>query len=129
MVTALQMWLEGDEVAVPDEVYAKIDEVCRRLQDISEQVKHGVETKELAETNEECIQALSDKLDLITAHVRTHDEATAELLDNFRFQKKLHKWLIGATAVLGALGSFIAASHHLIFEFLQYLADKAIGPP
>jgi hypothetical protein len=76
-----------------------------RIGELKELARHAPEAYEQAKKNRdsirqnaECIEAVGHRLDEITRHIKSHDEAAREMLEAYYFNKKLKKLVVAGTA-------------------------------
>lgn len=74
--------------------------------------------------NKECLKKLSSKLDQVIRHTAEHDKASKELLENFAFQRRLRKWLVGVGAGVTMLITLWLQSEHFFEHIVALFKHK-----
>lgn len=77
-----------------------------------------------AAKNSECLNELSYKLDSVTKEVKSHHTNSQELLENFKFQRKLRKVIAGLAAGLLMLLTIWAQSEHVYQRIATLFSNK-----
>ena len=71
------------------------------------------------------LAALDSKLDEIKKHSVEHEKASAELLANFRFQKRLRRWFVGLLTGATLLFTFWLETQHFFEHIAVFFKGKS----